>query len=111
MAVRRDYVAWIEQYDRLSEEDRIVFRRAIERFSCSPLISILLPVYNAAPAHLERAIQSVLGQLYPHWELCISDDASTNLVVRSILEGAAKTDAGNKVTTRHTNGHIDAQTN
>src|SRR5436190_1561052 len=111
IAVRRDYAAWIEQYDRLSEEDRIVFHRANEGFSCSPLISILLPVYNAAPAHLERAIQSVLGQLYPQWELCISDDASTNPAVRAILESAAKKDSRIKVTYRHANGHIAANSN
>jgi O-antigen biosynthesis protein len=111
MAVRRDYAAWIEQNDRLSDEDRRVFRRAIERFSSRPLISILLPVYNTKPAHLERAIQSVADQLYPHWELCISDDASTDPAVRGMLESAAKTDSRIKVTYRDTNGHIAANSN
>ena len=87
MPVRRDYAAWIEQYDRLSDDDRLVFRRASERLSRKPLISVLLPVYNTNPAYLERAIPSVTGQLYPHWELCISDDASTDPV---ILQPAAK---------------------
>ncbi|GBF41954.1 glycosyltransferase [Leptospira ellinghausenii] len=45
--------------------------------SKTPLISILLPTHNRQ--HLvERAIQSVLGQTYPHWELHIIDDGSTD---------------------------------
>ena len=109
--VRRDYAAWIEQYDQLSDEDRVVFRRAFERFAHRPTISILLPVYNTKPEYLERAIQSVTGQLYPHWELCISDDASTDPAVREVLERAAKSDPRIKVTYRDKNGHIAENTN
>ena len=42
-----------------------------------PLISIIMPTYNAA-RYIGKAIQSVLGQTYPHWELIIVDDASTD---------------------------------
>lgn len=109
--VRRDYAAWIEQYDRLSDEDRRIFRQAIKLFSSQPLISVLLPVYNTNPVHLERAIRSVVEQLYTHWELCISDDASTDPAVREILESAAKRDSRIKVTYRDENGHIAANSN
>jgi O-antigen biosynthesis protein len=109
--VRRDYSYWIEAYGLLSEDDRQVFRRAIERFSARPLISILLPVYNTNPAHLERAVQSVVDQLYPHWELCVSDDASTEPGVRALLESAERRDSRIKVIYRGTNGHIAANSN
>ena len=42
-----------------------------------PLISIIMPVYNAAD-YLKAAIQSILSQTYSHWELIIIDDASTD---------------------------------
>ena len=109
--VKKDYAAWIEDYDRLSDEDRVVFRRAIERMTSPPLISVLMPVYNTRREHLQRAIGSVIGQLYPHWELCISDDASTDPAVREVLEGFAKKDARIKVTYRAANGHIAANSN
>lgn len=50
----------------------------INVFSTTPLISIIMPVYNTDPKWLKLAIKSVEEQFYPNWELCIADDASTN---------------------------------
>ncbi len=41
----------------------------------SPLISIILPVYNRHH-YLKQAIDSVINQTYQNWELIIADDAS-----------------------------------
>lgn len=45
--------------------------------SDNPLVSIGLAVYNGE-AYLETAISSILAQTYPHFELIISDNASTD---------------------------------
>jgi len=42
-----------------------------------PLVSIALPVFNAEKT-LAIAIRSILNQTYPHWELIIVDDGSTD---------------------------------
>ena len=42
-----------------------------------PLVSVILPTYNRA-ALLPGAINSVLSQTYPNWELVIWDDGSTD---------------------------------
>jgi glycosyltransferase involved in cell wall biosynthesis/LmbE family N-acetylglucosaminyl deacetylase len=47
-------------------------------FESTPLISIIMPVYNVEPQWLIKAIDSVNEQWYKNWELCIVDDASSN---------------------------------
>ncbi len=43
--------------------------------SATPLVSIILPTYNREEVTL-RAVDSVLIQNYPHWELILVDDGS-----------------------------------
>ena len=43
----------------------------------TPLVSIGLPVYNGGEA-VRRALDSLLAQDYPHFELIVSDNASTD---------------------------------
>lgn len=42
-----------------------------------PSISIVMPAFNAAP-YIGAAIDSVLAQTYPGWELVIVNDGSTD---------------------------------
>jgi glycosyltransferase involved in cell wall biosynthesis len=106
-----DYTAWILQYDTFTDEDRDLLRAHMEAFTHKPLISVLMPVYDPNPEMLAKAIDSVREQIYPHWELCIADDASTNKGIRSILERAVNADPRIKVVFRKKNGHISAASN
>ena len=106
-----DYALWIRRYDRLRSNDVRRIRRQITQFRDSPLISVLLPVYNTNLRWLRRAIQSVQNQLYPQWELCIVDDASTNPKVWQVLQRYARRDSRIKVMRRAQNGHISAASN
>ena len=108
---RNDYAEWICRYDTLTDEARVTMRARIEFFPHRPLISVVMPVYNPPLNMLEDAIRSVQGQLYPYWELCIADDASTSKDIRPILERYAKEDSRIKVVFREKNGHISAASN
>ena len=57
-----------------------------------PLISVAMPTYETEPDHLREAVGSVLGQTYPHWELCIVDDGSTREDTRRALRKLASQD-------------------
>ncbi len=50
----------------------------MNNFKNKPLISIVMPVYNAPKNYLEKAIDSIQKQFYSNWELCLCDDGSTS---------------------------------
>jgi glycosyltransferase involved in cell wall biosynthesis len=106
-----NYKEWVRLYDTLNDKDIVKIKARIKQLERSPLISIVMPVYNPPLAMLEEAIKSVQGQLYPNWELCIADDASRNKGVHKLLKGYAAKDARIKVVFRKKNGHISAASN
>jgi glycosyltransferase involved in cell wall biosynthesis len=108
---RNDYKKWIAKFDALSTEMREDMREQCTRFANTPLISVIVPVYNPNPVWLKEAIESVINQIYPNWELCIADDLSTDGRIRPMLEGYAARDTRIKVVFRAENGHISAASN
>ena len=52
-----------------------------------PLVSVNMPVYNGEK-FIGQAIESILAQTYPHFELVIVDDGSTDGTLR-VIEGYA----------------------
>jgi GT2 family glycosyltransferase len=83
----------------------------IDCMSYKPLISVLMPVYNTPEQFLRSAIESVTGQLYSNWELCIVDDASVLPSVRSVLEQYKASDSRIRVIYQKENRNISAATN
>ena len=108
---RHDYAEWVRRYGTLDDPVRAAMRANIEDWAQRPLISVVMPVYNAPPAFLAQAIASVQAQLYPHWELCIADDASSDPAVAALLRAASAADSRIKVDYRSDNGHIARASN
>ncbi len=105
------YVDWIARYDAPTPSGRIAMRRRLRTLLRQPRISVLLPVYNPDLTLLAAAIESVRGQSYENWELCLADDASTEPATRPFLEQLAASDRRIHITFREKNGHIAAASN
>ncbi|WP_321947697.1 glycosyltransferase family 2 protein [Paraburkholderia sp. J10-1] len=101
-----DYGAWIARFDTIDDVSRASLREKVARFATRPRISIVVPVFNPQPEHLREMLDSVLAQIYPDWELCLCDDASTEPHVAQILAQYAAADARIKTVRRARNGHI-----
>jgi len=56
----------------------------------SPVISVLLPIYDTSPGFLREVLQSVFAQTYANWELCIVDDGSSSAKTIAIFEEMAR---------------------
>ena len=76
-----------------------------------PLVSVVMPTYNSPLHFLAQAIESVQAQVYPNWQLCIADDASTHTEVHAFLKEAAQKDARISIVLRSQNGHISESSN
>ncbi len=81
------------------------------RSAGTPLISVLMPVHDPLPQMLSEAVESVRGQTLDRWELCLSDDGSTDPAVIGSLERYAADDPRIKLTRHPTARGISAATN
>ena len=102
------YLNTIEPYLKASQDQ---VDRWLKLNPDAPLISIVIPTYNTNPDHLRACINSIEDQLYPHWEICICDDNSSEDIVRSILNDYSSTDQRIKTIFRNENGHISNASN
>lgn len=69
-----------------------------------PLISVIMPCYNMA-SYVSDSIKSVIAQTYPHWELLIVDDASSDETV-NIIKSYAQADSRIKFAIKKQNSGI-----
>lgn len=106
-----DYEAWIRRFERPNWLQTQSMKLRARRLHYRPLISVLLPTYNTPVNWLCNAIESVRRQTYPNWQLCISDDASTNPGVRKTIQRYVRRDRRITATFRKKNGHISASSN
>jgi glycosyltransferase involved in cell wall biosynthesis len=104
------YKRWVKA-TALTPSAIAAMKAEIESFSYTPLISVVIPVYNIERHWLERAIQSVLDQVYENWELCIADDASPQPHVREVLNDYIKRDRRIKVKFLETNLGMSGSSN
>ena len=107
----RDYPVWADAAERHTATRMALYAQQAERWPARPRFSVLMPVYRPPPWFLEQAIDSVVDQAYPDWELCIVDDASPDSTHMAQLAALAARDRRVHVRRRQQNGGIAAATN
>jgi len=105
------YSEWAALYDTINDATRETIREDVARMRRRPKISVIMPVYNTPERFLREAIDSVVDQLYPDWELCIADDASPKARTREVLAEYAARDPRIKTVFRPVGGHISEASN
>lgn len=105
------YKDWVQRFDTLESPAQEKVEARLGALASTPTLSVVMPVYNTELRWLRRAIQSVRDQWYPHWELCVADDASTDPKIREFLEEVARLEPRIRVAYRETRGNISAASN
>lgn len=80
-----EYELWLFRNRNFTLHKLKELNKRVKKFKIKPKVSIIMPVYNPDPNEFKQAIDSVLWQVYPYWELCIVDDCSGNLNHLKIL--------------------------
>jgi len=101
----------LEHFLKIGVFEGIYTDQRVADLEYKPLVSIVLPVYNPTPQQLNLCIRSVLYQAYPHWQLCICDDRSTEEHVQKTLFYWANLDQRIKVVCHLKNEGISNATN
>jgi O-antigen biosynthesis protein len=102
-----EYQRWIGAFEPSAND---LERQRAFPFSRTPIISLVVPVYNPPAEFLEALIRSVQAQTYPHWQLCLAD-ASTSPHVRPLLQKHAAHDSRIKLELLPTNAGIVGNSN
>jgi len=105
------YDAWLAVNAWTAESHENLKSRLAHAGEQLPKISVVMPVHDPDPHFLSRAIQSVAGQVYSNWELCIADDAGTDPEVARLLQEWAVRDPRIRTMRREENGGISRATN
>lgn len=105
------YETWVASFDRVTPAKIAIIESRMSSLPYQPKLSVVMPTYNTPEKFLREAIDSVKSQIYPNWELCIADDASTDPKLRQILQEYQRADSRIKVVFKGTNGHISEASN
>jgi len=77
------YQLWVEKNEPKEKE---LEKQRNQKFNYEPKISIITPTFNTPGQFLTDLINSILGQTYSNWELCVVDGGSQKGHVKDILK-------------------------
>lgn len=103
-----EYAEWYA-LTKPSEEE--LARQRAEGAAGGPLLSLVMPVYQAPAGFLREMLDSILAQTYPNWELCIADGSPEGEDSAELVGKYAEKDSRFCYQRLKNNGGISANTN
>ncbi len=104
-----DYDPWVRQY-----HAALRYRRRQAPWPANrpqPLVSILCPVYRPRMTDFVAAVESVLAQTYPNWELILVDDCSKSKELTAAIAELCARDGRIRAVPQKKNTGISGATN
>lgn len=94
--MRISYGEWMRNVEsKYLNEDSM--KEDLGKLKVNPKFSIIFPVWNKSEDMLQKALDSIVNQVYTNWEICISDGSTKNVKeTRKFLKKFAK-EYGEKV--------------
>jgi glycosyltransferase involved in cell wall biosynthesis len=92
-----DYPSFIAIHDTLKKSEVAAMRRQASQMPQRPAISLIMSVQSPIKGYLREALNSVCGQIYPHWELLLVGDFSTDTQCLAIANEYQSKDARVKI--------------
>ena len=103
-----DYAEW---YSLTKPSDEELKRQREEVFAWTPKFSIVIPLYKTPERYLKEMLDSILGQTYGNWELCLVDGSPEGEDVSRIVKKYTGKDSRVKYKILGYNGGISVNTN
>lgn len=105
---QKDYERWLERH-KITEAIREVQKEPV--FDKQPCFSIVVPLYKTQEKYLKELVESIKGQTYSNWELCLSDGSGGDSPLKEILKELEHSDSRIKVISSKESLQIAENTN
>lgn len=105
---QKDYERWLERH-KITETIREAQKETV--FDKQPCFSIVVPLYKTQEKYLKELVESIKGQTYSNWELCLSDGSGGDSPLKEILKELEHSDSRIKVISSKESLQIAENTN
>lgn len=105
---QKDYERWLEKH-KITETIREAQKETV--FNKQPCFSIVVPLYKTQEKYLKELLESIKGQTYSNWELCLSDGSGLDSPLKEILKELEHSDSRIKVISSKESLQIAENTN
>lgn len=92
-----DYSAFIALNDTLKAADIRAMCKEVSQLPLRPVISLIMPVRASVAPFFRAALDSVFGQIYPHWELVLAGDFSSDVQAFAVAKAYQSKNAQVKI--------------